>query len=89
MRRTQDFTGNEDDYIIVSLVRSRKQGFLENLRRTNVMLTRCKRGMYIVSSRKFLQGVGASCLAGRLLVHYEERAWTTVENLRKDVHKDR
>lgn len=53
------------------------------------MLSRCKRGMYIVSSRNFLQGVGASCLAGRLLVHYEERAWTTVENLRKDVHKDR
>ncbi|KAG6332525.1 hypothetical protein ID866_6562 [Astraeus odoratus] len=37
------FQGNEDDHIIVSVVRTFKIGFLQNERRTNVMLTRCKR----------------------------------------------
>jgi len=49
------FQGNEEDYIIISLVRSRELGFLNNLRRTNVMLTRCKLGMFIVTSKQFLE----------------------------------
>ncbi|KAF8907307.1 AAA domain-containing protein [Gymnopilus junonius] len=36
------FQGNEEDFIIISVVRSRSLGFLKNLRRTNVMLSRCK-----------------------------------------------
>ncbi len=51
-------TGNEEDYIIVSLVRSKELGFLKNLRRTNVMLTRFKKGMFVVTSKKFLNGSG-------------------------------
>ncbi|KXN88607.1 Regulator of nonsense transcripts 1 [Leucoagaricus sp. SymC.cos] len=38
------FQGNEEDYIIVSLVRSKEIGFLKSQRRTNVMLTRFKKG---------------------------------------------
>lgn len=61
------FLGNEDDYIIISVVRSRSIGFLDNFRRTNVMLTRCKKGMFIFSSQKFLTGPGAETLVGTLL----------------------
>jgi superfamily I DNA and/or RNA helicase len=50
------FQGNEDDYIIVSLVRSVKVGFLSNQRRTNVMLSRCKKGMVICANKAFLTG---------------------------------
>ncbi|KAI9574017.1 P-loop containing nucleoside triphosphate hydrolase protein [Boletus coccyginus] len=50
------FQGNEDDHIIVSVVRSEGSGFLKNQRRTNVMLTRCKQSMVIYSSRAFLFG---------------------------------
>ena len=48
---TCDTLGNERDYIIVSLVRTRGLGFLDDHRRTNVMLTRCKRGMVTLFRR--------------------------------------
>ena len=80
--------GNEEDYIIVSLVRSNALGFLNSLRRTNVMLTRCKLGMYVVSSLNFLvstrskkAGLGASSLAGQMAVALLEDAWLYPEDL--------
>ncbi|KAK0204848.1 P-loop containing nucleoside triphosphate hydrolase protein [Desarmillaria ectypa] len=75
------FQGNEEDYIIISLVRSRSIGFLDSLRRTNVMLTRCKKGMYILTSRSFIDGAGESSLAGELANHVGKEAWLTVEDV--------
>ena len=78
------FPGNEEDYIIISLVRSRELGFLKNLRRTNVMLTRCKRGMFICSSRAFLDGPqGSKSLVGQLLKHVGQAAWLDLNDLEK------
>jgi hypothetical protein len=48
------YIGNEADNIIISLVRSRGLGFLDNERRMNVMLSRCRQSMLICSSRKYL-----------------------------------
>jgi superfamily I DNA and/or RNA helicase len=76
-------SGNEDDYIIISLVRSRELGFLKNLRRTNVMLTRCKRGMFICTSRAFLNGQGSKTLVGQLLKHVGEAGWLELDDLEK------
>mgnify|MGYP001427369793 CR=1 FL=1 len=78
--------GNEEEYIIISLVRSRALGFLSNRRRTNVMLTRCKRGMYVVTSKKFMEGEGDESLVGELLEELEEqygaeKVWKTVEDI--------
>jgi hypothetical protein len=75
-----DDAGNEADYVIVSVVRSSAPGFLTSSRRANVMLTRCKRGMVIVSSINFLQGVARKTLVGRLAecwreVHGRETTW--------------
>jgi regulator of nonsense transcripts 1 len=79
------FSGNEEDYIIISLVRSRGLGFLDNLRRTNVMLTRCKKGMFIITSRKFMDGIGGESLVGELQDCLEdkwgEKVWLTEEQV--------
>lgn len=52
--------GNEDDFIIISLVRTNRVGFLRELRRVNVMLTRCRKGMIICTDRAFIHGVASS-----------------------------
>lgn len=67
--------GNEEDHIIISLVRSDKIGFLQNIRRTNVMLSRCKKSMVICTSRTFLEGIAASSLMGTLATVLGEQAW--------------
>ena len=46
-------TGNEEDYIIISLTRTQQLGFLNDIRRSNVMLSRAKEGMYIVTNAGF------------------------------------
>ncbi|KAI0303790.1 AAA domain-containing protein [Multifurca ochricompacta] len=77
------FQGNEDHVIIISVVRSKELGFLTSLQRTNVMLTRCQRGMYIVSSRGFLEGKGADSLVGKMAAELGKRpgAWLTLSDL--------
>ncbi|KAF7424522.1 hypothetical protein PC9H_009829 [Pleurotus ostreatus] len=75
------FQGNEDDYIIISLVRTSELGFLKSLRRTNVMLTRFRRKMYIVTLKEFIKKAGASCLVGRLVEHMGEEAWLTEKDV--------
>ncbi|KAH9068366.1 AAA domain-containing protein [Lactarius deliciosus] len=77
------FQGNEDHVIVISLVRSKALGFLSSVRRTNVMLTRCQRGMYIVSSRTFLLGKGADSLVGKMAAELGKRpnAWLTQKDI--------
>ena len=73
--------GNERDYIIVSLVRSKALGFLEDFRRTNVMLTRCKRGMYIVTSWPFVWQKASDTLVGRMAGAWGKEVWVLPEHL--------
>jgi hypothetical protein len=73
--------GNEEDYIVISLVRSSALGFLADKRRTNVMLTRCKKGMFICTSQRFMQRAGQDSLVGNLLYYYEDH-WVEKEELR-------
>ncbi|KAG2145384.1 AAA domain-containing protein [Suillus bovinus] len=76
------FQGNEEDYIVISLVRSRALGFIADLRRTNVMLTRCKKGMIICTSQKFMKRAGYNSLVGNLLGYYENE-WIEEDDLAK------
>ncbi|KAI6038728.1 AAA domain-containing protein [Pisolithus marmoratus] len=69
------FQGNEAQHIIISVVRSDKPGFLTNQRRTNVMLTRCKKTMVICTSRAFVWGPAASTLIGQLATALGPQAW--------------
>ncbi|KAG0706772.1 AAA domain-containing protein, partial [Suillus ampliporus] len=76
------FQGNEEDYIVISLVRSSALGFLADLRRTNVMLTRCKKGMIICTSQKFMKRAGCESLVGSLLEYYDNQ-WVEKDELEK------
>ncbi|KAL1742687.1 hypothetical protein HDZ31DRAFT_22224, partial [Schizophyllum fasciatum] len=58
--------GNEADFVIVSMVRTENPGFLRSLPRLNVLLTRCRRGMIIITSRTFIEGMGSSLLVADL-----------------------
>ncbi|KAJ6513129.1 P-loop containing nucleoside triphosphate hydrolase protein [Mycena sanguinolenta] len=69
------FQGNEDDYIVLSVVRTEKIGFLAEARRVNVMLTRCKKGMVILTSRAFVEGVAKCTLIGLLASDIGPGAW--------------
>jgi len=74
------FKGNEADYVLISVVRSSRPGFLTSLNRVNVMLTRCRAGLVIVTSSSFLQGSGSQTLLGKLAQYWEnlrgaENAW--------------
>ncbi|KAG2340869.1 hypothetical protein BDR05DRAFT_1032769 [Suillus weaverae] len=68
--------GNEEDHIIVSLVRTQGVGFLTNSRRTNVMLTRCKKSMIICTNREFVtKGKAAGTLVGKLALTIGPDSW--------------
>ncbi|KAI6108089.1 AAA domain-containing protein [Pisolithus sp. B1] len=69
------FQGNEAKHIIISVVRSDRLGFLANRRRTNVMLSRCKKTMVICTSQAFVQGPAASTLIGQLAAALGPEAW--------------
>ncbi|KAJ7475950.1 hypothetical protein FB451DRAFT_1557783 [Mycena latifolia] len=69
------FQGNEDDYIILSIVRTEKIGFLSEPRRVNVMLSRCKKGMKICTSRAFVEGKAKKTLLGLLASGIGPSAW--------------
>jgi hypothetical protein len=71
----EQYPGNEDDHIIISLTRSEKIGFLKEVRRTNVMLTRCKRSMVICTSQAFLTGVASASLVTALAQRLGPGAW--------------
>jgi regulator of nonsense transcripts 1 len=66
------FQGNEADFIIISLVRTKTVGFLDNDRRANVLLTRCRKGMFVVCNRNLIVGdKGRNTLLGKFAL-----AWT-------------
>ncbi|KAH9856841.1 AAA domain-containing protein, partial [Lenzites betulinus] len=67
------FQGHEAPYVIVSAVRTTRPGFLSFDNRMNVMLSRCKRGMVLVTQRTFVEGGGKHTLLGKLI-----RRWETI-----------
>jgi hypothetical protein len=78
--------GNEEDHIIVSLVRSQRVGFLKNVRRTNVMLTRCKKSMIICTSRDFVtNGEAADTLVGKLAAAMGPNGWLYSRDLDRGI----
>lgn len=74
-------TGNEEDHIIVSLVRSKNIGFLHEKRRVNVMLSRCKKSMVILTSRAFVEGKASSSLVGGLAKSLGPGVWVPAERV--------
>jgi hypothetical protein len=52
--------------VILSSVRTKWPGFLKSQPRMNVALTRCRKGMVVVTDKTFLQGKGKKMLLGQL-----------------------
>lgn len=50
-------------------------GFMKETRRMNVMLTRCKKGMIILTSRAFIETKASSSLVGTLAKTLGPKAW--------------
>ena len=77
------FQGSEEDHIIVSIVRTSGPGFMKNQRRTNVMLSRCKKSMVICTHRRFLQRKSATgTLVWQLAKeHIPRTGWVTLQAL--------
>ena len=69
--------------MIVSTVRTTGPGFLRSLNRMNVMLTRCKAGMVVVTSRRFLNEGGRDTLLGKLARRWNgsSEAWVNAVEL--------
>lgn len=68
--------GHEAHYVIISVVKTTKPGFLDFANRVNVMLTRCQKGMVIVTQRAFIDGGGRNTLVGKLVKEWEKAAGT-------------
>lgn len=64
------FQGNESDYVLISVVRNQKIGFLSSDNRINVMLTRAKKGMVIVANQGFIDGLAKKTLLGKMSAHW-------------------
>ncbi|KAG9075783.1 hypothetical protein FS749_012508 [Ceratobasidium sp. UAMH 11750] len=52
------FQGNEADFIITTIAKTGSPGFLTSINRLNVLLTRCKRGLIVVTQKDFVQRAG-------------------------------
>ena len=83
MFNVDSFQGNEEDHVIVSVVRTSVPGFMKNKRRTNVMLSRCKQSMMILTHREFLRYWDvAKTLVGQFAKeHVPKTEWVTLEDL--------
>lgn len=61
------FQGQESDFVIVGVTRTASLGFLNNQRRTNVLLSRCKVAMIVVGNLDFITSCKAKdSLLGKL-----------------------
>ena len=65
-------SGHEEEFVIVSAVRTDRPGFLSVQRRNNVMLSRCTTGMIVVTNKSFLtyNDSSAKTLLGKLVNHW-------------------
>ncbi|KAI0343424.1 hypothetical protein BDW22DRAFT_1328285, partial [Trametopsis cervina] len=68
------FQGHEADFVIVSPTRTARPGFLSVQSRTNVMLTRCKKGMVLVTNKFFVTHHADRTLLGKLATYWAKLA---------------
>ena len=83
-----NFIGNEKDHVVISTVRTAGVGFLQDIRRTNVMLTRCKKSMWICANKSFLQTTGSYTLLGKLAWEWSSDGWNSLDRKWPRIDRD-
>ncbi|CAE6450939.1 unnamed protein product [Rhizoctonia solani] len=74
------FQGREADYIITTLTKTTFSSFLTSVNRLNVLLTRCKKGLVVVTQKEFVRRTGGLLL--RLWWEYEnDNIWTDAKDV--------
>lgn len=71
-------TGNEEHFIIISIVCLEKIGFFNENQHVNIMLTH-KKGKIILTSWAFVKGKASSSLVGSLATALGPQAWVELK----------
>ena len=69
------FQGQEADIVIISTVRTKRIGFVDDRQRLNVALTRAKRVLRVVGSRKLFRILRASSTLKKLSSHLSDQKY--------------
>ncbi|KAG8790006.1 hypothetical protein FRC12_012948 [Ceratobasidium sp. 428] len=72
--------GNEADFIIITIAKTGSPGFLSSINRLNVLLTRCKRGLVVVTQKSFVQRSGG-LLQGLWFSLEPHNPWVSAEDV--------
>ncbi|KAF8756563.1 AAA domain [Rhizoctonia solani] len=76
------FQGNEADYIITTLTKTTFSSFLSSINRLNVLLTRCKKGLVVVSQKEFITRTGG-LLRGLWWKYESDDIWKDADDVSK------
>ncbi|ELU40958.1 hypothetical protein AG1IA_05010 [Rhizoctonia solani AG-1 IA] len=74
--------GNEADYIITTLTKTTFSSFLSSINRLNVLLTRCKKGLVVVSQKEFITRTGG-LLRGLWWKYESDDIWKDADDVSK------
>ncbi|CAE6384519.1 unnamed protein product [Rhizoctonia solani] len=76
------FQGNEADYIITTLTKTTFSSFLSSINRLNVLLTRCKKGIVVISQKEFITRTGG-LLRGLWWKYESDDIWKDADEVGK------
>ena len=75
------YQGEQNDYIILSLVRTTRPGYLRDLRRLTVALSRARLGLYILGRRSVFESSSEFTQAFALLLERPEKLMLTTNEM--------
>ncbi|KAG8707681.1 hypothetical protein FRC11_007254 [Ceratobasidium sp. 423] len=76
------FQGREADYIITTLTKTTFSSFLTSINRLNVLLTRCKKGLVVVTQKEFVIRTGG-LLRGLWWEYEDQDIWKEADDVVK------
>lgn len=84
------YQGQQNDYIIVSMVRTQSIGYLRDIRRVTVALSRARLGLYVVGRRSLLENCAdINGLISRLIADREDKLQLVTGEMFGDYVSDR
>ncbi|KAL6704333.1 hypothetical protein ACN47E_008289 [Coniothyrium glycines] len=81
------YQGEQNDYIILSLVRTRAIGYLRDVRRLTVALSRARLGLYILGRRSVFESVFELKPAFDILLQRPDKLTLTTDEMYGETHR--